>query len=311
MYKRYLALALCLAWVQDAQAFPPCPEYPVNLIEAGGVDYFNTPLQFKGVYAMVGDPSIINTIKPPEKSSPQDPDGTGQCRPTDPLPVPEANAASDSIGFGSAYATRSGFGIIALPELRHDVGDMGVDYTLTFTVSNNALPHAGDWFDVAQLEFQWNDWPEMKYPNSLAAVYRVRKRQHEKSVPVIEVIEVRAPWGGPYTKPPVFERIVATIPADISTRTTEITLRWVQRTSKEAVSANESKGSATALYFNVDSTFEVLGARREVHYNTALPAQWASSLSMGLLNYNVLKAEDYTGGYGVELDAMKLQAVQF
>lgn len=311
MYKRYLALALCLAWAHDVQAFPPCPKDPVNLIEAGDEDDSNTPLLFKGVYAMVGDPSIIDTIKPPNKTDPRDPHGTGQCRPSDLLPVPENNQSPDSIGFGSTYAARSGFGIIALPELRRSEGDIGVEYTLSFTMDSNALPNSDEWFDVAQLEFQWNDWPEMKYPDSLAAAYRVRKRQYGKTAPVIEVIQVRTPWGGPHTKPPVSEHIVATIPIDMESKVTAITLRWTQRTDKEAISANEPEGPSTAPYFNVDSTFEVLGPELQLLYSTALPARWASNLSMGLLNYNVSKVEDYVSGYGVELGAMTLKATEF
>jgi hypothetical protein len=52
----------------------------------------------------------------------------------------------------------------------------------------------------------------------------------------------------------------------------------------------------------------VLGPTGGVLYGIPLPRQWANSLSMGLLNYNIGKESDYSGRYGAEMMGTSLCA---
>jgi len=325
MFRRCFALALCLAWIPTAYAFPPCPLEPIDLIPVEGgasTPEGTTHPWFTAYYSLVGDPTVIGEILPAG-----DRPDSGKCREDDGLPVPDSNLSFGDVTLTPNYAPRSGFGIVALPDLRTMNAGLGVSYSLEFNVDTSLLA-SGDWFDVAQLEFQWAASDTSRYPDNLSSVYRVRKRQVDKSTLLLEIVEVRKAWnGGLYTRPPVFEEVVASIEMDRAAESTPIVLRWSQRNSplheevydpipgfEEPVIltvASTEDGvlaPSTVSNANVDATLEVLGADGKAVYRRDMPGQWTSTLSMGLIDYNVGTTEAYVSGAGPLLTGMRLRA---
>lgn len=325
-----LALMLALAWVPNAYAFPPCPREPVELVSLEGpspTGPSGVPHWYQGFHALVGNPDVTGglarwTADDDSQAAPPSPDSptNGKCH--DRLPIPGDNAASGSITLTPTYPGGAGFGIVALPDLRYRTAkDLGIRYTLAFSVDGEPLVEAGEWLDIAQLEFRWNAIDNTKDPDAVSTVYRIRKAQYEKSGPMIEVIEVRAAYLAAGARPPIFEHVVATIPMPMGAYETRVGLRWSQVVGDPVVSGGEgeitlpigpdpettSSGSAIIIgppivtKYEVSSVLEVIGPGNRVVYRIALPGQWANSLSMGLLNYNIGKGSDYSGRYGAEM----------
>lgn len=321
MYKRCLplALALALAWAPNAYAFPPCPREPIvltSLDESGEVPT-NVPHWYKGQYGLVGNPLVIGglarwTAEDEALDSSPSPKN-GKCH--DRLPIPGDNVGSGSISLTPTYPDGAGFGIVALPDLRYNTASgLRLRYTLGFSVDNLRLVEAGEWLDIAQVEFRWNEIDDQKDPAAISTMYRVRKTQLEKDRLAIEVIEVRTPYIATGSRPPVFERVVATIPVAEDTSATPIALRWSQvattpKDGGDVLSGNDIIiGPPIITKNDVSSHLEVIGPDNRVLYGIPLPGQWANSLSMGLLNYNIGKASDYSGRYGAEMMGTSLCA---
>jgi hypothetical protein len=304
MIKRFLPLALMLAWAPAAPAFPPCPERDVHLSPLGSPPDA-TELWFQAEYVMSGNQDVIGELK-----SADDPK-TGKCK--DRVPVPDANISDGTIELGPRYAPNAGFGIISLPELPTIAENhLRLEYRLDFTVENAALARTGDWIDFAQFEFAH----DRKQAGLVSAVYRVRKIQHGKGPATVEVIESRADIGPPYTKPPLFDRVVAEIPLQGVDGKTAIALRWTQhaQTPIEAELADGLEAPA-GIEYNVDSVLEVLGPSKgnlgpaeDMLYSTSLPRQWADTLSMGLLDYNIPDDAQYGSGFRLVVDDSQLSA---
>jgi hypothetical protein len=322
MYKRCLPLALALAWASNAYAFPPCEREPLELVplDGSGAAPTNVPHWYTGLYGLVGNPLVIGgltrwTADGDSVNSGKAP-SNGKCH--DRLPIPGDNAASGSVSLTPSYPDGAGFGVVALPDLRYNTtSDLRIRYTLAFSVDNQRLVEVGEWLDIAQLEFRWNEIDDHKDPAAVSAVYRIRKTQSEKDGLTIEVIEVRVPYVATGSRPPVFERVVATIPAAEDVSATPIALRWSQVTSTpqdgtesgEAISTgNIIIGPPSTTKNEVVSHLEVLGPTGGVLYGIPLHGQWANSLSMGLLNYNIGKESDYSGRYGAEMMGTSLCA---
>lgn len=296
MIKRYLPLALMLAWAPTALAFPPCSEPDVHISPLGSPPD-NVALWLQAEYVLWGDQDVIDELK-----SANDPK-TGKCK--DRVPVPQVNISDGTIALAPRYAPNAGFGIISLPELPSiAVNHLHLEYRLDFTVDNDALTRVGDWIDFAQFEFAH----DRKQAGLVSAVYRVRKIQRGKGPATVEVIESLADIGPPYTKPPLFDRVVADIPLQSTGGKTAIALRWTQL----ATAPPESKPNASIPIYDIDSVFEVLGPGKEnIVYTTSLPRQWANTLSMGLIDYNVPDDSQYGSDFRLVIDDPLLSANTF
>lgn len=327
MFKRCFPLALVLAWIPNAYAFPPCPQAPVELdpIDSDPIapiaSSTDKAVWFKSQYALVGNPLVTDLLGPDRRDMEVPSDG--KCH--DRLLVPDSHASDGVIDLNPVYAPASGFGIVALPDLRYMATGLNVRYAVSFEVDSRLL-RAGDWLDIAQLEFRWNDDTTLKYPRTLATVYRVRKIQHDTAGPAIEVIESRTASGDTDTESPLFETVVANIPISANNPATPITLRWSQRTVPHdhapadgntpvagipgAIATIDSGflGPPIVSQSAVESFFEVLDQDRKVLYSVALHRQWAGTLSMGLLDYNASRNADYIGDIGAEMMNTSLSA---
>lgn len=315
MIKRLVPLALLAAWIPQAHAFPPCPldpmEYgppPGEAASAGDASVttesgVRTPPWFKADYQFAGNPAILGLI------APQSADGTAieaeraKCRDPNALPVLASHASSGILQLNPDYAPMSGFAVIDLPYLPHVATDgLDVQYRLRFTVDNKPLQDPEDWLDIAQLDFFRNGSAGMKYSQAVSTIYRVRKVQRNRSYASIEIIESRADISDISIRPPLTDRVVAVIPLPSDQPNSAIGLRW----SQHATQLNDDD----IVYdeFDIDGLFEVLGPNDQPLFSMQLPGQWASLVSMGLLDYNIEDISTYENGEVAELRNMTLGA---
>lgn len=308
MIKRLAPLALLAAWLPQAHAFPPCPLQPMEYgpppgeIAAGAVADEADPW-FKASYSFVGDPAVLNQIRDGRATGISPVPSSGKCEAPDALPVLSSHISTGLLRLDPRYAPASGFGVIDLPYLPEIATDgLDIEYRLSFKVDNDPLEDPDDWLDVAQLDFFRNGSAGLKYSEAISSIYRVRKTQRNRSHATIEIIESRAAAPGVDTKPVRNDRLVATIPLQNDRTHTAITLRWIQ-TAKRSDS-----GSPPHDQYDIDVVLDVLGTNEQVLYTTQLPGQWASLLSMGLLDYNVADVAMYEKGPAIELSGMTLSA---
>jgi hypothetical protein len=76
---------------------------------------------------------------------------------------------------------------------------------------------------------------------------------------------------------------------------------------QESASAQTSGGEGGLPRKEVASFLEVIGPEGKVLYHVALSSQWANSLSMGLLDYNIGDASKYDGRFGAEITDTSLR----
>lgn len=330
--KRVLPLLLFAAWAPAALAFPPCPIEPVDLIPidggAGEATTSTVSPWYRGHYALVGDPTIIGQIKPDTRAADSgEGHKSGKCRDRDALPVLDGFAGDVSVDLSPQYAPRSGFGVIGLPDLRIGDQDMRLSYLLSFDIVNTPLEESDDWFDVAQLQFQWTTESTDKGANPVSAVYRVRLRQLDKENTIVDVIEARsldAPQDQT-VRPRTVRRVIASIPVGPTDPSTKILLRWNQAKVPvlsdgeiglptvpiEQTASVGFYGDPVALTTDVDSWLEVMDGSHKILARIDLPGQWASELSMGLLNYHALSSGGYALRDAVVMEKMSLSAGEF
>ncbi len=312
MIRRLIPLALLAAWIPQAQAFPPCPMEPMEYGPppgevttsrvAASADDVVEPW-FRADYQFVGDPIVIGQIAPERATWPAVDPNTGKCRDRDGLPVLNSHTSLGVLQLAPDYAPNSGFGMIDLPYLPEVATDgLHVEYRLRFSVDNAVLHNPADWLDVVQLDFFRNGSAGAKYPYAISSVYRVRKIQRDSNEASIEVIESRAASSSIVIRP--IDRVVAVIPLRASQRETSIGLRWTQTATRHIGDSDVHDA------YDIDVVFEVLGPTNEVLYATSLPRQWASLLSMGLLDYNVADASVYEKNVAMEFSDMSLSATR-
>lgn len=309
MIKRLLPLALLAAWIPQAYAFPPCPldpmEYgpppgaatPVGTTSAAVAPWFQANYQF------VGDPAIIGQIAPQRAGETTvDPD-RAKCRDPIGLPVLNSNTSAGRLHLNPAYAPVSGFAVVDLPYLPAVATDgLAIEYRLHFKVDNGPLQDLDDWLDVAQLDFFHNGSAGMKYSEAISSIYRVRKTQRNHDHASIEIIESRAAPPGITIRPPLSDDVVAVIPLQNDQPDTAISLRWTQTATR--------RSDDNLLYdeYDIDVLFEVLDPNDQPLYARQLPGQWASLVSMGLLDYNIADIAAYEKGDAMEFRDMTLAA---
>jgi hypothetical protein len=314
MIKRILPLVLLAAWIPQAHAFPPCPLQPMELAPADSVAP-QTPdtdaeLWFKASYQLVGHPTVVDQIDSP--TSPTSP-STGKCRDRDALPLPDTNTSAGTLQLNPVYAPKSGFGMVDLPYLPLVAVDgLRVEYRLRFAVENRVFVDQGDWVDLLQLDFFRSDSTETKYPNALSSVYRLRKAQRNNGFASIEVVESRDFPGDIDIKPPLIDRVVASIPLQNTSGQTVVALRWTQAAKGRAGDGTIQPAFNPPSFagYDIDTTLEVLGPNDAVLYSVLLRGEWASTFSMGLLDYNVGDATAFAKSAGVELSDMSFTAIE-
>lgn len=312
MIKRIVPFVLLAAWIPQAHAFPPCPMDPLEYgpppegftVSTTARSGDETAPWFKADYQFVGDPTVIGQIAPARAIHLTPDPKTGKCQDRDGLPIPGPHLSAGTLRLNPSYAPRSGFGLIELPYLPQVAADgLNVEYRLDFTVDNGLLMNPSDWLDVAQLDFFRNDSAGLKYPLAVASVYRVRKTQSNGSHATIEIIESRASPSGIDSKAMIVDRVVAVVPLH-NGRQTAIAMRWTQ-------TAKQPAGDYLVHdEYEIDTALEVLGPGDDVLYTTKLPGQWASMMSMGLLDYNVGDASHYEKHVAMEFSNMTLSATQ-
>ncbi len=301
MTARIVPLVLLLACAPSALAFPPCPRAPLEIEPLGGTPSQNsslssrgggTPLWFKATYGLVGNPVILRSIG----NGP----GSGLCTARDQVPVPEPNESKGLILLNPSYAPSGGFGIVALPELPAIATDgLRIAYHLSFSVDNAPLDAQGDWLDVMQLDFLRSG---ASAPAPLSTVYRVRKTQMSRDTVTLAVIESRDTRDDITQKQTAFDHVVASIALPGDADTIPVALRWTQHAT--------ALPDSTDRAFRIDSLLEVIGPEG-VLYTVALPDTWASSLSMGLLDYNIATLKQSTQTGMLHLDDMSLFTIQY
>ena len=282
-------LALLVAWSSNAFAFPPCPRPPLTLQPTTRTPESSqaTPPWFIATYAIVEAMDA--------GSSP----GSGIC--TD-RAVPTANRKSDEqLNAVPVYAPSSRFGVIALPEFPAVAeAGMRVEYALQFVADAAPLPTAGDWFDLAQLEFLGSK--DSAAPGSALPMvyYRIRKHQPEDGKTSIDVIEARPGGESAYAEIAPSATVVARLLQndDVALGGTAVQLRWTQ-----AVRAGDTRLGLPGFNgrWTVDTTVEVIGPNGKTLYRRLLPGQWANGLSLGALDYNVADYGLYANSSSTEL----------
>ena len=334
MLARLLPITLLSLWTPAAFAFPPCPQQPVEIdpIDGPGPALESTEPRHQVWYAHVGNAETLSAIVVSEPDNGTLP-GTGNCRADSMIPLPGFHSAAPGIGLMAPLAPLAGYGLLALPDLRSEPVGASITYRLNVEVDNTPLAAPGDWVDVMQFIFRWDEWPNgSQLPSTL---YRLRIRQPAADAPILEVIETRAAWNSGNDTAPVSEDVVATIPLN-NAETTPIALRWFQinrgngegggygfelpiespidtgeTKSMETGSSDAEPGITTAdVTFDdrfFDARFEILGPGDTVLYGVDLTGQWADELWMGLLNHHTPTAAPGVWSAGVLLENSELR----
>lgn len=322
MSRRPLLPLLCLlAWAPLALAFPPCPADPVDLLDADDADAVFSPDSYpwsRGWY--------LRYDAQREDEAPHSPDDidSGKCRDHDQIPVPQTMTPGGEP-----------FGIVVLPDLRFVGGKFTARYTLRFDVDTQPLATPGDSVELARLEFETTGPTGLDYPQTLTAVYRVRKHQTVDGRVVLEVLEALdsgMPADPATSRVTSRATVVATLPMPAAAPATAIGLRWTQSPGDivgvgdpielpaptptpspgdtlDGMAGIESLTSPLPVFArNVDSQLEVLDGAGTVLHRTSLPSQWASTLSMGLLDRTLVNPALYAEPHVVQLGGMSLHA---
>lgn len=336
MSKSALPLAL-LALCAQAHAFPPCPQPPIEMVSSGHPNPApppGTPPWFLTGFTLEGNQMVVNAISPAGYIF------HSKCRPGDDLPVPSANTGASYLGAAMHRAPDAGYGLMQLPDIRvHDPGRT-LTYSLSFTVDSTPLAQNGDWFDVAELALSWTNPLSTTPPHDIASVYRVRKQRISNGAHVLQVIASRRNWPDEPELPILaYDEVVAAIALDESSGAAPIKLRWRQRTRvvtgggdefipdphlpesighTEAMTASDAGAGAstqgegsipTPPARTVDTVIEVIGSSGQTLFQQTLADQWASDLSMGLLDYNThLQSLTYYAQHKPRIDQMRLDA---
>lgn len=294
MSRRPLSPLLCLlAWAPVALAFPPCPMVPVDLLDAADVDATFSPDSYpwsRGWY--------LRYDTRQGNAAPYAPDAidTGKCSDHDLVPVPQTMTPGGEP-----------FGIVVLPDLRFVGGKLTARYTLRFDVDTQPLAMPGDSVELARLEFETTGPTGLDYPQTLTAVYRVRKRQTAAGTPVLEVLESRMPTAPTIGQVTARGTVVAALPMPAGDAATAIGLRWTQSPG-DIVGSGGHISPLPVFARNVDSQLEVLDGADGVVHRTSLPSQRASTLAMGLLDRQLVNPALYAEPRVVRLGGMSLDA---
>ena len=301
MMRRVFSLAMLIVWAPTVLAFPPCPAAPLEIGPLDGPQAQstqNTPahLWHKSTYVLGGNPAVIAQIN--RIGAGQIP-GSGLCE-TDSVQVSTSHASAGLINLQPSYAPSGGFGTVVLPDMPAVAFDgLQVPYTLAFKIDNAPLAMIEGWVDVLQMDFLYSDATTSAKPSSL---YRLRKRQPTSGPAVLEVIESRADSSDMRSNAPaIADRVVATITLQGSAGSTAVALRWTQHATLPAGYLSDR--------LRVDSILEIIGPTGTT--SIVLPNEWASTFTMGLLDYNIEKKDDAPAETTVHFSKMTLSTAAY
>ncbi len=300
MMRHVFCLAILIAWAPVVLAFPPCPMAPLevgplNGPEAPGIQSASVDPWHKSKYVLAGHPSVI--VQMNDASIGHIPN-SGVCR-ADSVNVVNSHTSAGLIHLKPVHASLGGFGTVILPEMPAVAFDgLQVPYTLEFKIDNAPLAMIGGWIDVLQLDFLYSGSTTAEKPSS---VYRLRKRQPTSGPAMLEVIESRAdPKGRESDGLALADRIVATIALQGNGGSTAIALRWTQH----AAMPTQYTGR-----LRVDSILEIIGPTGST--SIALPDEWVSTFSMGLLDYNIGEKDNIPVETAVHFSEMTLSTAAY
>lgn len=299
--RRVFSLAMLIAWAPAVLAFPPCPATPLEIWPLDGLQAPSTQnaavhLWHKSTYVLGGNPAVIAQIN--RIGVGQIP-GSGLCEGAS-LQVSTGHTSVGLINLQPTYAPSGGFGTVVLPEMPVVAFDgLQVPYTLAFKIDNAPLAMIEGWVDVLQMDFLYSDATTSAIPSSL---YRLRKRQPTAGPAVLELIESRVdPNGKGSGDLALADRVVATIALQGSAGSTAVALRWTQHATMPTAYVSDR--------LRVDSVLQIIGPTGTT--SIALPNEWVSTFSMGLLDYNIGKTENIAVETAVHFTEMTLSTAAY
>lgn len=271
---------LTVGVASTAYAFPPCPVGEAGILP---LDVPPPPDILVMSPWKVATVSAFGSVTPDSFTVPcsriSDAIKSGQCTVDSfDLRTLPAQASAGTVGAKPSYSVVGQVGLAGLPDVRNeDVAVHKPAYALILGINATPLAHAGDWVDIAQMEFERASDADI----GPGAIYRLRKitRRDGQS-------ELRLILADPLVGEDV---VVAAVPLGIRDRVVPVVLRWSPMTeplgeasSKNAVQIGppivDPYSATTGLALEVDGTL--------VHAAT-LKDQAPSIASMGLLDYNL------------------------
>jgi hypothetical protein len=293
---------LTLGCASTAYAFPPCPVGEAGILpldappppeiaamspwKIATVSAVGTVIPESFVVDCARIPSIIRS---------------GQCTVDSfDLRTLPARTSIGNVGTAPAYSVAGRVGLAGLPDVRNEeVAVHRPAYALILGINATPLAHAGDWIDIAQLEFESASDADIRP----GVIYRLRKTTRGDGQSELRLI-LADPLAGE-------DVVVAAVPLGTKDQVVSVVLHWSPMTeplgeasTKNAVQIGppilDPYSATTGLTLEVDGTV--------VHAAT-LKDQAPSIASMGLLDYNLPHAARSAGETPVSADAALADAV--
>ena len=279
------AFLLTVGCVSTAYAFPPCPVGEAGILPLDGPppDGIATMSPWK-----VATVSAFGSVTPDSVTVPCSrlPNivRSGQCTiDSFDLRTLPAQASVGTLGTRPSYSVAGQVGLAGLPDVRNaDVAVHKPAYALILGINATPLAHAGDWIDIAQMEFESGSNVDAKP----GAIYRLRKTTRQDGQSELRLI---------LADPAVGEDVVvAAVPLGTKDGSVHIVLRWSPQAESLGEAATQSTVQNSAIQIGppiVDPYTATTGLTLEVdgtlvHART-LKDQAPSIASMGLLDYNL------------------------
>lgn len=274
---------LTVGVVSTAHAFPPCPVGEAGILPLGAPPPAEIIAMSPWKVATV---SAVGTVTPESFTIPcsrlSSIIRSGQCTiDSFDLRTLPAQASVGQVGTQPSYSVAGQVGLAGLPDVRNeDVALHNPAYALILGINATPLAHAGDWIDIAQMEFESGSSVRTKP----GMIYRLRKATRGDGQS-----ELRLILADPLTTQDV---VVAAVPLGTKDRIVHIVLRWSPKAESLGEIALDSAAqigppivdpytASTGLTLEVDGTLV---------YARTLKDQAPSIASMGLLDYNLPEA---------------------
>lgn len=293
-----LAFLLTVGCVSTAQAFPPCP------VGEAGILPLDAPPPPE-VVAMspwkVATVSAVGTVIPDSFTIPcahlPGIIRSGQCTIDSfdlrTLPV---QTSTGKVGAHPSYSAAGQVGLAGLPDVRNeDVALHNPAYALILGINATPLAHAGDWIDIAQMEFESGS----NVDAGPGMIYRLRKATRRDGQSELRLI-LADPLAGE-------DVVVAAVPLGNKDRIVHIVLAWSPKAESLGEAVTESSiqigppivdpyTANTGLKLEVDGTLV---------YARTLKEQAPSIASMGLLDYNLPSIARATDGAPMSTEVLQ------
>jgi hypothetical protein len=297
-----LAFLLTVGCASTAHAFPPCPVGEAGILPLDAPPPVGTVAMSPWKVATV---SAVGTVAPDSfvVDCARLPDiiRSGQCTiDSFDLRTLPAQTSAGTVGAKPSYSVASHVGLAGLPDVRNeDVALHRPAYALILGINATPLAHAGDWIDIAQMEFERASDADI----GPGVIYRLRKTTRWDGQSELRLI-LADPLVGE-------DVVVAAVPLGSKDRVVSVVLHWSpmteslgEATTKNAVQIGppvvDAYTATTGLTLEVDGTI--------VHAAT-LKEQAPSIASMGLLDYNLPHAARPADETPMSTDAALTDAV--